>query len=77
MLLNHRSFAIAESIIADADALGVQCHTGAGGVRVVDCGVGTRGRHAAGRLLALAAMGGLGRVWVEPMGAHASDGPIT
>lgn len=73
MLLNHRSFAIAESIIADADALGVQCHTGAGGVRVVDCGVGTLGSHAAGRLLALAAMGGLGRVWVEPMGAHASD----
>ena len=80
MQLNAGALEIVAELLARSDALGVQCHTIAGGVRVVDCGVKAAGSIEAGVLFARAAMAGLGTVRVEEPGtspetvAHAWPG---
>ena len=66
MQLNQQAWAIAETLIADAQSMGVQCHTNDSGVRIVDCGVKQTGSIAAGLQLTQAAMAGLGQAWIEP-----------
>lgn len=68
MQLNAGALEIVAELLARSDALGVACHTVAGGARVVDCGVKTAGSIDAGVLLARAAMAGLGTVRVEEPG---------
>lgn len=60
--LNERALALSEQIIADAEVLGVTVHTLPSGTRVLDCGIDAPGGLEAGRLFALACMGGLGDV---------------
>lgn len=69
MTLNESAFQIADHVIGAADRLEVTAHTIAG-ARVIDCGVKAAGGIEAGIAMARAAMAGLGRVWVEPAGAH-------
>ena len=69
MLLNEAAFRIVEQTSANADRLKIVLHTTAG-ARVVDCGVKATGGIEAGIAMARAAMAGLGRVWVEPVGSH-------
>ena len=69
MTLNEAAFRIVEQASADADRLQIVLQTTAG-VRVVDCGVKATGGIAAGIEMARAAMAGLGRVWIEAVGAH-------
>ena len=69
MTLNEAAFRIVEQACADADRLQIVLQTTAG-VRVVDCGVKATGGIAAGIEMARAAMAGLGRVWIEAVGAH-------
>ena len=66
MQLNEGAFRLAESIIERSAQLGVRCDTGAGGVRVVDCGVLAAGSVACGVEVARASMADLGSVRVEP-----------
>ena len=73
MQLNQQAWAIAETLIADAQSMGVQCHTNDSGVRIVDCGVKQTGSIAAGLQLTQAAMAGLGQAWIEPVAAGRSS----
>jgi methenyltetrahydromethanopterin cyclohydrolase len=68
MQLNAGALEIVAELLTRSDALGVACHTVAGGGRVVDCGVKAAGSIEAGVLLARAAMAGLGAVRVEEQG---------
>ena len=65
MALNSEAYEIAERMIRGADLLHASVHVRAG-VRVVDCGVQSPGGLAAGVEMALAAMAGRGRAWIEP-----------
>lgn len=66
MLLNESAVVVAESLIRHAAELGTSIET-RGGTRIVDCGVTARGSHAAGLLMARAAMADRGVVeLVEP-----------
>ncbi|MFQ5889778.1 MAG: methenyltetrahydromethanopterin cyclohydrolase [Gemmatimonadota bacterium] len=60
--LNERAARIADGMIADATALGLQVESLGGGTRVIDAGVRAPGGLAAGRRLAEACMGGLGEI---------------
>ncbi|HET9983386.1 MAG TPA: methenyltetrahydromethanopterin cyclohydrolase [Longimicrobiales bacterium] len=64
--VNERAARIADAMAGDADALGISVSTLAGGARLLDCGISVPGGLEAGRLLAEACMGGLGRVDVLP-----------
>lgn len=68
MQLNAGALGIVAELLAQSDAVGVACHTVAGGARVVDCGVKAAGSIEAGVLLARAAMAGLGTVRIEEPG---------
>ena len=68
MHLNAGALGIVAELLSRSAAIGVACHTVAGGVRVVDCGVKAAGGMEAGVLLARAAMAGLGNVRVEECG---------
>ncbi len=57
--VNERAALIAERMIADADALGVEVHALTNGAKVIDA---TGGGLQAGKLFAEACMGGLGEV---------------
>ena len=70
MQLNQRAYRVAESIIERSGPLGVRLEAGAGGVRIVDCGVGAPGSVAAGIEVARAAMADLGSVRVETAGSQ-------
>jgi len=69
MQFNAAALEIVAELLGRSDALGVACHTVAGGVRVVDCGVKAAGSSEAGVLVARAAMAGLGAVRVEEPGS--------
>lgn len=60
--LNERAAKIADAMAADADALRVAVSMLPCAARVIDCGIAVRGGLEAGRLMAEACMGGLGRV---------------
>ena len=71
MQLNAGAWRIVEQMLARRQALAVDCHTAAGGVRIVDCGVEAAGGIEAGVELARAAMAGLGAVAVVDSGMEA------
>jgi methenyltetrahydromethanopterin cyclohydrolase len=71
MQLNAGAWRIVEQMLARRQALAVDCHTAAGGVRIVDCGVEAAGGIEAGVELARAAMAGLGAVAVADSGMEA------
>ena len=71
MQLNAKAWRIVEEMLAHSRTLAVECHTVAGGVRVVDCGVQAAGSSEAGVWLARAAMAGLGTVEVGTAGMDA------
>lgn len=60
--LNERAARIADAMAADADALRVEVSMLPCAARVIDCGIAVPGGLEAGRLMAEACMGGLGRV---------------
>lgn len=60
--LNERAARIADRMESDAGALRVAVSTLVERTRVIDCGAAVSGGLEAGRLLAEACMGGLGRV---------------
>ena len=83
--LNQRALALVESLIADAEALGVAVHTLDNGTRLIDCGIEVPGGLKAGRLFAEICMGGLGSVtltqitlqeWWLPGVAVSTDKPV-
>jgi methenyltetrahydromethanopterin cyclohydrolase len=65
--LNERAAALVDALAADAQALGIEVDTLAGGARVLDCGAKARGGLLAGLGFAGACMGGLGRVDPVPV----------
>ena len=73
MQLNSGALEIVETMCSQQESLGVACHTVAGGVRVVDCGVKAVGSIDAGVLLARAALAGLGSVSIEQPGHTPAD----
>jgi methenyltetrahydromethanopterin cyclohydrolase len=60
--MNERAGALVDTMVADADALGIEIRTLDAGARLVDCGAHTRGGLQAGLGFAAACMGGLGRI---------------
>jgi methenyltetrahydromethanopterin cyclohydrolase len=68
--LNASAHGLAAALIADAAALGIECHS-IGGVQVVDCGVHAAGSEAAGVALARIAMAGQGHVAVSRVAGSA------
>jgi methenyltetrahydromethanopterin cyclohydrolase len=60
--VNERAAVIAQRMIDDAEALGIQVLTLASGTPVIDAGVKVPGSLEAGRLFAEACLGGLGQV---------------
>jgi len=72
MNLNESALGVAERAVAEAGSLGIGLNVVAG-ARVLDCGVRAAGGHAAGLAMAETALAGLGRVWIEPAGAHAAE----
>lgn len=65
--LNARALALAERLVADADAMRVSVETLPNGSRLIDCGVGVAGGLEAGRLYAEICMAGLGSVSFAPL----------
>jgi methenyltetrahydromethanopterin cyclohydrolase len=60
--LNERALALAEKLIADAEALNVAVTTLPNGARLIDCGIDVAGGLQAGLIFAETCMGGLGSV---------------
>lgn len=67
--LNDRAAAIADGMASDAIGLRIAVSRLAAGSRVIDCGIAVAGGLEAGRLLAEACMGGLGRVEISEYNA--------
>jgi methenyltetrahydromethanopterin cyclohydrolase len=68
MQLNAGAWRIVEDLLARRQPLGVVCHSVAGGVRIIDCGVKAAGSVEAGLAMARAALAGLGAVEVDTSG---------
>ena len=82
--MNERAAALVDSMVDDADALGIEVRTLDSGARLVDCGAQARGGLQAGLGFAAACMGGLGRIdpvpvivgdWAWPGVGVATDDP--
>jgi methenyltetrahydromethanopterin cyclohydrolase len=82
--MNDRAAALVDSMVDDADALGIEVRTLDSGARLVDCGAQARGGLQAGLGFAAACMGGLGRIdpvpvivgdWAWPGVGVATDDP--
>jgi methenyltetrahydromethanopterin cyclohydrolase len=82
--MNERAAALVDSMVDDADALGIEVRTLESGARLVDCGAQARGGLQAGLGFAAACMGGLGRIdpvpvivgdWAWPGVGVATDDP--
>jgi len=65
--LNDRALALAERLVADAEAARVEVTTLPNGPRVIDCGARAAGGFEAGRYLAEVCMAGLGTVAYAPL----------
>ena len=65
--MNERAAALVDTMVADADALGIEVRTLESGARVVDCGAEARGGLRAGLGFAAACMGGIGRIDPVPV----------
>ena len=84
--LNKRAWALADQLVADAQAFGIAVQTLSNGTRLIDCGVNVAGGYEAGRVFAEICMGGLGHVsfsqiqlgdWVIPSVIVHTDHPET
>ncbi len=64
MNLNLNARKIADQMMSDPRKLGIEVHELRNGATVLDCGVKADGGIEAGRLFALACMGGLAKVWI-------------
>ncbi|MBX6363788.1 MAG: methenyltetrahydromethanopterin cyclohydrolase [Gemmatimonadetes bacterium] len=64
--VNERAARLADGMAADAAALAIAVSTLPSGARLLDCGIAARGGLEAGRRMAEACMGGLGRVDIVP-----------
>ncbi len=82
--MNERAATLVDSMVDDADALGIEVRTLDSGARLVDCGAQARGGLQAGLGFAAACMGGLGRIdpvpvivgdWAWPGVGVATDDP--
>lgn len=82
--MNERAAALVDSMVEDADALGIEVRTLDSGARLVDCGAQAPGGLQAGLGFAAACMGGLGRIdpvpvivgdWAWPGVGVATDDP--
>jgi methenyltetrahydromethanopterin cyclohydrolase len=62
LALNHRAAALADAMVAEAEALRIAATRLGNGARLIDCGVGTEGGFEAGRRLAEVCLGGRGVV---------------
>jgi len=62
LALNERAWAIADRMVADAEALRIAVHSLGNGTRVIDAGIAVEGGLGAGLGLAELCMGGLGRI---------------
>lgn len=65
MNLNLNARKIADQMISDPRKLGIAVHELQNGATVLDCGVKAKGGIEAGRLFALACMGGLADIWMS------------
>ncbi|MGO9884399.1 MAG: methenyltetrahydromethanopterin cyclohydrolase, partial [Solirubrobacteraceae bacterium] len=65
--INERATALVDTLITDADALGIEVRMLKSGARVVDCGAQAHGGLQAGLGFAAACMGGLGRLDPVPV----------
>jgi methenyltetrahydromethanopterin cyclohydrolase len=65
--MNERAAALVDTMVADAEALGIEVRTLDSGARVVDCGAEARGGLQAGLGFAAACMGGIGRIDPVPV----------
>jgi methenyltetrahydromethanopterin cyclohydrolase len=65
--LNDRAVALADRLVADAEAARVEVNTLANGTRVIDCGAQAAGGFEAGRCFAEICMAGLGTVAYAPV----------
>jgi methenyltetrahydromethanopterin cyclohydrolase len=65
--LNDRAVALADRLVADAEAARVEVTTLANGTRVIDCGAQAAGGFEAGRCFAEICMAGLGTVAYAPV----------
>ncbi len=65
--MNERAAALVDGLVADAEALAIECRTLDSGARLVDCGAQAPGGLRAGLGFAAACMGGLGRIDPVPV----------
>lgn len=67
-VMNERADAIARAMLREADVVGVTRSVAACGAAIIDCGVNAPGSPEAGRLYAMACLGGMGSVTLGVMG---------
>jgi methenyltetrahydromethanopterin cyclohydrolase len=65
--MNERAAALADALVADAGASGIEVRTLSAGARLIDCGAEARGGLSAGLGFAAVCMGGLGRIDPVPV----------
>lgn len=65
--MNERAAALVDGLVADAEALAIECRTLDSGAHLVDCGAHAPGGLRAGLGFAAACMGGLGRIDPVPV----------
>lgn len=65
--LNERAYAIAQTMLREADRIGVVWSVAGCGATIVDCGIDTAGSPEAGRLFSLACLGGTGQVSLDTL----------
>src|SRR5882757_4424196 len=73
--LNERAHALANAMVADAEALGIAVSTLDCGTRIIDCGVHSPGSAKAGIKLAYICMGDAGNAELYPAVKAAWEGP--
>lgn len=72
--VNRRAAEIVRQMTEEQEALGVEVKQLKNGATVLDAGIDMPGSFEAGRLFAMACLGGLGRVSFGHLSFHASDG---
>lgn len=73
--MNAHAAALVDTLVAGAEALGIEVRTLESGARLVDCGARARGGLQAGVGFAAACMGGLGRIDTVPVTVGARTWP--
>ncbi len=65
--MNERAHAIAQTMLREANHIGVAWNAAGCGATIVDCGINAPGSPEAGRLFSLACLGGAGEVCLDTM----------